>query len=350
MAVLKTVARRTVKLLLGLFLLVTALYLILLVINWQDAKPNADSLHMQSLLQQDAIPAEQNGYHYYLAHNAKNELLLSGPLEELYRQCNEAEACKASLNAETDLAAQVAEQHQLMAFYRQLLQYPQWQEPPPTIQSIPAYQGLLHGQRLFLWQTWLEAQNGNIEQVNAALQADYQFWHTVLTNSNSLITKMVSSGALKHHFQFAPDIIKQLPKEQRPAAVPAAWASALSDKALSLELVMAGEWHYGSDIIYSAWKDIPPSEAGDSSVSEMLLVWLSRPLWLPEDTKNIRATQLLQLQQDEAHQPASATWYSWLRNPVGKLFMATGTVTYTDYQQRLLKLEQQRQDVLQNLS
>ena len=109
MAVLKTVARRTVKLLLGLLLLVTALYLILLVINWQDAEPNADSLHMQSLLQQDAIPAEQNGYHYYLAHNAKNELLLSGPLEELYRQCGEVEACTASLNAQTDLAELIAE-------------------------------------------------------------------------------------------------------------------------------------------------------------------------------------------------------------------------------------------------
>ena len=220
MALLNAVARGTAKLLLGLFLLATALYLILLVINWQDAKPNAASLHMQSLLQQDAIPAEQNGYHYYLAKNANNELLLSGPLQELYHQCGEAEACKASLTAQTDIAELIAQQQPLMAFYQQLLQYANWQDSPPKMMELPAYQGLLHGQRLFLWQVWLEAQNGNVEQVHIALQADYQFWKTVLANTNSLITKMISMAAVKHHFILGTVIISQLPTEQRLAAVP----------------------------------------------------------------------------------------------------------------------------------
>ncbi|MBV2129266.1 hypothetical protein [Arsukibacterium indicum] len=340
MAVLKTLARGTGKLIIGLLLLITAFYLILLAINWQDAKPNAASLHMQSLLQQPPIPAAQNGYQYYLAHNAKNELLLSGPLQELYRQCGEAQSCHDALDSQTDLTALIAEQHQLMTFYTELLQYPHWQEPPPTLDTMPAYQGLLHGQRLFLWQTWLEAKNGNIEQVNAALQADYQFWHTMLTNSNSLITKMVSTGALKHHFQFAPEMIKQLPKAQRPAVVPAAWASAISDNALSLELVMAGEWHYGADILADTLQG-NPAASENLSVVERIFDGLVRPLFLLQDTKNVHAQQLLN--QDE--QP-TYPWYSWLRNPSGRLLIATSVPFYSDYKQRLQQLEPLRLQAL----
>ncbi|WP_019676338.1 hypothetical protein [Arsukibacterium perlucidum] len=340
MAVLKTVARGTVKLLLGLLLLLIGLYLLLLAINWQDAKPNDASLHMQSLLQPPPIPAAQNGYQHFVAHHANNELRLSESLQQLYHQCNQQD-CAEALTAKTDLAKLIAEHRQLMEFYQQLLQYPQWQEPPPTLQDIPLYQGLLHGQRLLLWQAWLEAQQGNNKQVKTALTADYQFWQTVLTNSNSLITKMVSTAALKHHFQFAPEIIKQLPKAQRPAAVPAAWASAISDKALSLELVMAGEWHFGADILADTWLD-NPDESENQSVFETVFVRLARPLFLLQDTKNVHAQQLLK--QDEQ---ATYPWYSWLRNPSGRLLVASSVPFYSDYRQRLQQLEPLRLQALQ---
>ena len=48
MAVLKTLVRSSGKLILGLLLLLAGLYLILLTINWPDARPNAASLHMQA--------------------------------------------------------------------------------------------------------------------------------------------------------------------------------------------------------------------------------------------------------------------------------------------------------------
>ncbi|WP_213998480.1 hypothetical protein [Arsukibacterium sp.] len=347
MAVLKTLARGTVKLLLGLLLLLTGFYLLLLAINWQDAKPNAASLRMQSLLQQPAIPAEQNGYQHFLANNASNGLMLTGPLQELYRQCNDAQACNDALNSQANLAELIAEQHQLMTFYQQLLQYPHWQEPPPTLDNMPAYQGLLHGQRLFLWQAWLEAKNGNNEQVNAALQADYQFWKTVLANTNSLITKMISFSAIERHFIFVPEIVNQLSAEQRQTGVPAAWADAFSEKELSLEQAMAGEWHYGADIS-ATMRDTAPSDFGsDVNPIETIFYLSVQPLMLLEDTKNIHATKLLQ--QDENNLPVTYPWYSWLRNPVGKSLMATGTVPYKDYQQRLLKLEQLRIKALQQV-
>lgn len=348
MAVLKTLVRSSGKLILGLLLLLAGLYLILLAINWQDAKPNDASLHMQSLLQQPPIPAEQNGFQYYLAHNANSELSLAGPLQELYRQCSEAQACKESLITQTDLAALIAEQEPLMTFYQQLLQYPHWQEPPPTLENMPAYQGLLHGQRLFLWQAWLQVKNGNIEQVNAALQADYQFWKTVLANTNSLITKMISVAAIERHFIFVPEIVDQLSAEQRKTGVPAAWADAFSEKELSLELALAGEWHYGADITATV-RDTAPSDFGsDVNTVETIFYLLVQPLMLLEDTKNIYATKLLQ--QDENNPTATYPWYSWLRNPVGKMLMATGSVSYESYQQRLLKLEQFRQDALQQVN
>lgn len=348
MAVLKTLARGTVKLIVGLLLLLVGFYLLLLAINWQDAEPNPASLHLQSLLQKDQIPAEQNGYQYYLAHNASNELLLTGPLQQLYGQCSEAQSCDNALNSQTDLAGLIAEQHQLMAFYQQLLQYPNWQEPPPTLENIPAYQGLLHGQRLFLWQVWLEAKNGNIEQVNAALQADYQFWKNVLANNNSVIAKMISIAAVKHHFILGTIIISQLPAAQRLAAIPDGWDVAFSDSELGLELALAGEWHHGADIT-STMRDAAPSDFGsDVNIVETVFYLLVQPLMLLEDTKNIYATQLVQRNKTTQH--FEYPWYSWLRNPVGKMLMATGTLPYEDYQKRLLKLEQHRQDALQQVN
>jgi hypothetical protein len=344
MAIFKTLARGTVKLLLGLLLLLTGFYLLLLVINWQDAKPNAASLHIQSLLQQPPIPAAQNGYQYYLAHSARNELLLSGQLKQLYGQCSEAQSCDDALSFHTDLAELIAEQHQLMSFYQQLLQHPRWQEPPPRLENIPAYQGLLHGQRLFLWQAWLDAQAGNSEQVNAALRADYQFWKNVLANNNTVIAKMISAAAVKHHFILGTVIINQLPAEQRHVAIPDEWNVALSDKELSLELALAGEWHHGSDIMHNTWHGVNPYDESEIKISEKLLLWFTRPLWLLEDSSNIFANQLQQHTEQ-----VSYPWYSWLRNPVGKIFMAIGTVPYENYQQRLLKLEQLRQDALQHV-
>jgi len=348
MAIFKTLARGTVKLLLGLLLLLTGFYLLLLAINWQDAKPNAASLHMQSLLQPPPIPAAQNGYQYYLAHHTSNELLLSGQLQQLYRQCSEVPTCTAALAAQTNLPELIAQQHQLLTFYQQLLQYPQWQEPSPTLENMPAYQLFLHGQRLFLWQAWLDAQAGHSEQVNAALTADYQFWKKVLANNNTVIAKMISAAAVKHHFTLSKIIISQLPEEQRHAAIPDEWNVALSDKELSLALALAGEWHYGADYITTEFKTESSSFRTDVTMFDKMLVALSHPLFLAQDTKNIRATELLQ--QHDNNQQVSYSWYSWLRNPVGKLMMATSTMPYEDYQQRLLKLEQLRQDTLQHVN
>ena len=344
MAVLKTVARGTVKLLLGLLLLLIGFYLLLLAINWQDAKPNAASLHMQSLLQPPPIPAAQNGYQHFVAHHASNELRLSESLQQLYHQCNQQD-CAEALTAKTDLAKLIAEHRQLMEFYQQLLQYPQWQEPPPTLQDIPLYQGLLHGQRLLLWQAWLEAQQGNNKQVKTALTADYQFWKTVLANTNSLITKMISVAAIERHFIFVPEIVNQLSAEQRQTGVPTAWADAFSEKELSLEQTMAGEWHYGADIT-STMRDTAPSGFGsDINTVETVFYLLVQPLILLQDTKNIYATQLVQRNKTTQH--SDYPWYSWLRNPVGKMLMVTGSVSYESYQQRLLKLEQLRINALQ---
>lgn len=345
MAVLKTLVRGSIKFILGLLLLLTAFYLLLLVINWQDAKPNAASLHMQSLLQQPPIPAAQNGYQYYLAHNTNNDLLLSGPLQQLYGQCSDVQTCTEALAAQTDLTELIAQQHKLLAFYKELLQYPQWQEPPPKLEHMPAYQLFLHGQRLFLWQAWLDAQAGNSEQVKAALTADYQFWRNVLANNNTVIAKMISLAAVKHHFNLATIVISELPAEQRDAAIPDGWNNVFSDKELSLELALAGEWHFGSDITYNAWHGTNPYDESESKVSEKLLAWVVRPLWLLEDTNNLLATQLQQHSEQ-----VSYPWYSWLRNPVGKIFMAIGTVPYENYQQRLLQLEQLRQDALQQVN
>ena len=208
----------------------------------------------------------------------------------------------------------------------------------------------MHGQRLFLWQAWLEAKSGNVEQVHTALQADYQFWKTVLANTHSLITKMISMATVKHHFILGTAIINQLPADQQLDAIPDGWDVAFSDNELGLELALAGEWHFGSDITSTIRNTVPSEFGSDVNTIDTVFYLFVQPLMLVEDTKNIHATQLLQLQQDKDHQPTSAPWYSWLRNPLGKIFMATGTAHYKDYQQRLLKLEQERQDVLQNLN
>ncbi|WP_333607560.1 hypothetical protein [Arsukibacterium sp.] len=342
MALLKTCTRIIGKSLLAIVLFIISCYLLLLIINWQDAKPNTASLHMQSLLQPQQIPAEQNGYQYFIAHNTHNELLLTGSLMELNQQCHHADACSSLLIKQDNLTALLAEQQPLQTFYWQLLQYSQWQEPAPTLQNIPRYQSLMHGQRLLLWQAWLNAQGSNVYEVSSALNTDYQFWTTVMANSNSLISKMVSTNALKWHFQFGAEIIKQLPPEQRPHALPEVWSTALTDQVLSLELVMAGEWHFGADILDNDWLSDPDENL---SVVETVFVKLARPLFLLQDTKNFHAQQLLQ-HDEQANHP----WYSWLRNPAGKLMLAGSSPAYADYRQRLQQLEQLKQATLQQVA
>lgn len=335
------------KSLLAIVSLVILGYVLLLIVNWQDAKPNPDSLHMQSLLQQNAIPDAQNGYPYFMANLANKELHWSESLQTLKIQCSRQENCEELLAAQTNLPSLISEHHQLQALYRQLIQFRYWQEPIPThfFEGIPKYETVLNGQQLLFWQAWLDAKHGNALQVEHALQQDYLFWKNVLANNNSLLAKMISTAALKQHFDFAPTIITELPVTQRQAFAIKIWAEEFNEKELSLEQAMAGEWHLAATIMHSIKQGDYPSYASDNiSLLERVLSPLIRPLILLEDTKNFYASQLRQV--SEHGEQASRPWYHWLRNPLGKLTTTGSAELYHTYQQQLQQLEKIRLDAM----
>lgn len=219
MPVIRKTAHIVVKCLSGLLFLFSAGYVLLLLINWQDAQPNTASKQLQSLLQTAPVAPEHNGYLYFVANSNNHQLTLTGSLFSLSQQCQVAERCQNALSQQENLAELLATKPILQQFYWQLLQYAQWQQPAPVLAEIPPYQPLHHGQQLILWQAWLHAKHANTEQVALIIEADFRFWSTVLENSNMLLSKMISTRALQRHFEFVPFIINQLPEMQRQAAL-----------------------------------------------------------------------------------------------------------------------------------
>lgn len=324
-----------------------ACYLLLLLINIKDEQPSAAAQTMQQLQQTAANVAKQttqtNGYAYLTQHGSLPNHRLAEPLTALMRRCNQGN-CQQVLSTETQLASWVNEHQDLAEFYQQIRSFDHWYETVPTdaAEALPSWQALLDGQQLVLIQAWLALQQPDIAQARQLLQHDLQFWRSLLTKHNLLISKMVSSTAIKRHLQFAAMLQHQLDGPERAALTPDSWQAAFTGQELSLRQVLSGEWVYGNVIIEQML--LSDEAIAKSGMAEKLSWWLLKPLFQPQATSNQRAAMLL-AQADNT--PVAATpWYSFVYNPVGQLFNVSGAASYQPYRQQLEQLEPLRQQLL----
>ena len=337
----------TLKTLTALLATLAALYLVLLLINLNDQAPSADANTLQQLQQQLTPQVEQhagnNGYLYLIQFEREGEYQLSEPLAQLQRQCDIAD-CHAALVAEPRLTQLVSEHQALLDFYQQLRSFNNWYEPVPVdaAQTLPSFKSALNGQYLLLLQAWLAAQRQDIATAQQLLEQDFQFWRSLQTKHNLLLSKLLGATAIKRHFHFAASIQQQLNPEQYAAVSPGSWHNAFSERELSMLQVISAEWLYGNNVT-EAFLEM------DTALSELKLVdkvhWLLlKPLFQAQASRNQRASMLLA--QAHGDEPTPIAWYSWLYNPTGKLLNSLGTPNLDSYQERFAELETLRQQAV----
>lgn len=322
-------------------------YLLLLLVNIRDEPPSAAAQTMQQLQQAAASAAEQstqtNGYAYLAQHGSSPNYRLAEPLAALMRQCHQGD-CQQLLDAEPELTRWVNEHDELAAFYQQIRSFDHWYETVPTdvADPFPSWQPLLEGQQLLFAQAWLALQQQDIAQARQLLQQDMQFWRGLLTKHNLLIGKMVSSAAIKRHFEFAAMLQQELAGTAQAALTPDSWQMAFTVQELNLRQVLSGEWVYGNTLTEQTL--LNDDALAQASAAERFAWWLLKPLFQPQATRNQRAAMLLA--QADNTLTADTPWYSWGYNPVGKLFNVAGEASYLPYRQRLEQLEPLRLQLL----
>jgi hypothetical protein len=323
----------------------TLFYLLLLVINWQDEKPSADYLKLQSILQPPVgISANENGFAFFQQHAASNDLVLSPALAQLTRQCD-ATDCDALANAQPPVLDQLIEQHQpLLQFYQQLRQHQYWYEVPDSDmwQEQPRYSVLLDAQKLVLVQAFLAAKQQNVTTARQLLQQDLTFWRMVLQNNHSLLSKMVTVAAIRQHFEFAAQIRQQLAVALQPELLPESWLQPFTDEDLAITKMVAGESAFRCN---SMQHMLNAPGAVEQPLSEVVLSALIKPMLQMQASCNLLAEQMLRFANAKS-EPEFA-WYSYLYNPVGKLLHLSTTEDYSAYRQRLLSSERLRQQTVQ---
>ena len=332
---------KTLVILLGA---VATCYLVLLAINWQDEQPSAAALVLQQHLQAPPqLSQDNNGYRYFSAHSADNELSVSALLANLTRQCGGQDCHSALLELQPQLATVIAEHQPMANFYRRLQQFEYWHEPAPaTMNAIPSYQPLLQAQQLWLLKAWQAALQQDTAAVKSLLQQDLQFWRRTLAGNQLLIGKMVSVSAIKKHFAVADSILQQLPVAERSASLPDLWSQPFDSKELSLQQALAGEWAFGNMVIATVLQ--PEAVKTEQSLTDATVLLLLQPLLLPQASSNDRASLLLA--QITAETMPARPWYSGLYNPLGKLVNSVAVTDYAVYQQRLQELEPLRQQAV----
>ncbi len=328
------------KLLLVLMALAVSLYLLVWAINLKDEALSAESLQLQQILQaQVPVPDQDNGYVYYAKHHAKS-LNLPDALRTL-SSCA-TDKCLEDLEAlEAELPKYLQQHQHLIDTYLKLQAFPAWQYPLPhiTAEIIP-FSPLIGMQQLFLLEIWQKVQAGDTVAATSMLQQDLKFWRKQLVISNGVLNKRLAVTQIKQHFKFAEILKNTMEQQQYQQLVPELWRQPFSAEELSLSLAMAGEWNVNRSALQQVM-DWP------NDGQNPILRWLQGDLWLPfidvQATTNMFArNNIACILQDPLHANVDYPWYSWLKNPLGKMFAQPMTEWCMEHFEPLFTLEAQR--------
>lgn len=180
---------------------------------------------------------------------------------------------------------------ELLERYRTLLGFAGWHEfvSGEPAAPMPAYGRVMNGQRLLMLHARLRAASGDAAGARELLEEDLRFWRGVLASSDLLISKMIAAAAVRQHFMLGADVLRELPPERVLEALPEIWLTAISDTERSMQRVVTGDCMYASGVI----RQVDPALAGTWVVEDTgagrSLVWLSAPLFQPQDTINLYA-------------------------------------------------------------
>ncbi len=153
----------------------------------------------------------------------------------------------------------------LLKRYSELLNHRQYQEYVTTDPNMPFpnYAVVMDAQKLFFANLWLQAEQGNAENVKDLLEQDLVYWRMASTSSDMLISKMVAVAALKHHFAFGNLVLKKLSMKTNANAIPKNWKLQFTKKELSMSQTLSAEWIF-QDRVFKKIKKKPDAYFYDS--------------------------------------------------------------------------------------
>lgn len=307
-------------------------YLALLLVNWSDESPSADSERLVALHRDRPLLADAaNGYVHLLGlaaeadadpvalgsvRNAHIEAYVPASLGDVmsglpgkdvdYRAvrspevtalvdaCADASACSDAVDAHPDALAQwLASEQWLLDRYRRMLATDGWREPIPGHVTTPlaGYQHAMEAQKLHLLAVRQQALARDPVAVRDLLDRELLFWRQVLASSDLLISRMVAVAAVNRHFAFGNLALRELPPDLADAAVPPSWRQPLTVAERSLMRSLAGEWHYISGTLQAAIL----AQGGPADAGWRVSQRLQQPLLQQQATLNLFAGRMVRM-------------------------------------------------------
>lgn len=272
----------------GAFLaLVIAVYLVFLVVNLHDQPPSELAQQFESTYKNRIkIADEENAAIYVMglsvAQNedpklwgAKRFALVSQATDDeigkvgqdpifedyRYRDVRSASVVASSdlfniplaenvftkLSESKDTIAEWSSQEEwLLKRYLELLTYKKYQEYAMTDPAapLPSYGAVIDAQKLFFANLWLQAEQGNAENIKHLLEQDAVCWRMVLASTDTLISKMIAVAALKRHFVFGNLVLKKLSMKTSVNGMPENWKLPFTQAESSMLQTFSGEWMF----------------------------------------------------------------------------------------------------------
>lgn len=369
------------------------------VTNWRDEPPSPDALRLAAQYEsRPAVADERNAFIYLLGFDAplehhpravgaqrfawlqtldgtpfdraadpqtaRLEYASTDPtVEQFLTVCgtDDAECIAAFADSGPVFDRWSATHPWLLARYRELVAHDDWREHIPGLTGPWAnFAPALRGQQLLLLQAKQLADDGDVATVNTLLANDVRFWRMVLASSDSVLTTMIATAAMRRHFAWGSLAVRALRTGRGAAAIPIEWRAPMSADEISLRRELIGEWIFLS----GALPDIVDADfANDESLATLNSDRFTRTLFQPQDTLNRQsaylaavidtldapllgfasvadgASDLAYRTAEEALPPRS------LYNVVGALLLA-GPANYADYARRLADVEGMRRAAL----
>ena len=388
---------------LGLIGLLVLFYLVLRAINWKDQPPSAAALRFNEIIAaRPQVPPAENGVVYTLGFAApagqdprevgarrlawieafdnhtdpKADPLVdtldmksggSPALDAIRASCGEGDRkpCTDAFDQAAGTWQPTETETLALQRYREMLALHAWRDAIPLhIRApLPAYQHLMHAQRVYLVSAMQLAAQGKGEAVRDALNADLVYWRGAQRNAQNLIAKMIAVAAIRNHFFFSNLVLRRLPPGQFAAAIPPEWQREFSTAERSMHLVMAGEWQFSA----SVWSYVLDTESAAWEADEKpssTSVWanyVGKPMFKLQDTLNVIAERYLDLADRFAvpmseYSKARAAIEDHVRdhphslslyNPLGDYYLReVESVTYVSYAFRAANPEGMRRAAL----
>lgn len=286
----------------------------------------------------DADPLGEPGDNHHVRHPV---------IEQLIKACGPTgSGCNDALAASDAAFAQLmASEGWRLQRYQTLIAHAGWRESVSfdLSTSVPYYGPILDGQLLMLMNARMLAKQGDHGAVKKLLGDDLRFWRRVLESSDSLITKIIATAALKRHFEWGNLVMKEFAHLDVALAMPAEWEAALTASERSLQRCLIGEWIFGSEVLrgLSSESFYPPQDSINELAAHysQIAALLAAPL--PDyHTALDQVRAATERRKQEALQSRSPY------NIVNRILIAQGSSDIATYAARVNDIEGVRQAAL----